>query len=156
MTPADDRPLRDGRALIIFQPEDVGKGHSVHQRRGRLPSQHWSDQPSASLEGNYQFRSLGVYPVNEIDSVTLQTSIDNGGRWAFSAAGSSSTFRGVGGSGSTSVRFSTRFDVETLVNTRSRPSTATPSGATRVTQHTQHAVQQQRDSLDPRAWPARS
>jgi hypothetical protein len=84
--------------------------------------------PSASLDGNYRFQTLGLFPVNETDSVTLRTSVDEGAVGVF----------GGGLKFAVSPRWGVRFDlrafvnkvsIETLMDTRSRPSSATPSGA---------------------------
>jgi hypothetical protein len=87
-----------------------------------------SGTPSASLEGNYQFQAIGRYPMSETDSVTLRTAIDESAGGVF----------GGGLKFSLSQRWGLRFDVrafvnkvsvETMLDTHSRPSSATPSGA---------------------------
>jgi hypothetical protein len=84
--------------------------------------------PSMALEGHYRFQPLGLFPVDELDSVTVRTSIDEG-------------VVGVVGGGlkfAFSRRWGARFDVralfnkmsvETFVDTRSRPASGTPAGA---------------------------
>jgi hypothetical protein len=87
------------------------------------------DMPMVSLEGHYRFQPLGLFPVDEVDSVIVRTSIDEG-------------VVGVLGGGlkfAFSRRWGARFElralfnkvsVETLVDARPRPSSQTPSGAT--------------------------
>jgi hypothetical protein len=87
------------------------------------------DMPTVSLEGHYSFQPLGLFPVDEVDSVVVRTSIDEG-------------VVGVLGGGlkfAFSRRWGARFDlralfnkvsVETLVDARPRPASKTPSGAT--------------------------
>jgi hypothetical protein len=85
--------------------------------------------PSVSLEGNYRFQILGVYPVNETDSVTLRTSIANA---AVGVVGGGVRFF-------FSPRWGMRFDIRalvskasigTVIDTRSRPAPLTaPAGA---------------------------
>src|SRR5205823_5197140 len=83
--------------------------------------------PNASLEGNYRFQTLGVFPMNETDSVTVRTSIRDG---AVGVVGGGLKFF-------VSRRWGIRLDLraffgngstETLVNTNSRGSSASPAG----------------------------
>jgi hypothetical protein len=86
------------------------------------------ETPSVSLEGRYRFQPLGLFPVDELDSVIVRTSLDEG-------------VVGVVGGGlkfAFTRRWGARFDVralfnkmsvETLVDTRSRPASGTPAGA---------------------------
>jgi hypothetical protein len=86
------------------------------------------EMPTVSLEGHYSFQPLGLFPVDEVDSVIVRTSIDEG-------------VVGVLGGGlkfAFSRRWGARFDlralfnkvsVATLVDARPRPSSRTPSGA---------------------------
>jgi hypothetical protein len=84
--------------------------------------------PSATLQGRYRFQPLGLFPVDESDSVSVRTSVDEGVVGVFGGGLKFAVSRLWG------VRFDIRalvnkVSVETLVDTRSRPSSATPSGA---------------------------
>jgi hypothetical protein len=84
--------------------------------------------PSASLQGNYRFQTVGRLPMNETDRVNLRTAIDDGAVGVF----------GGGLKFSVARRWGVRFDLRALVNklavvtlmdTRSQASSAMPSGA---------------------------
>jgi hypothetical protein len=83
--------------------------------------------PNASLEGNYRFQTLGLFPMNETDSVTLRTSIRDGAVGVVGGGLKLFVSRRVG------VRFDLRAFLDkgstgTLVNTGSHGSTASPAG----------------------------
>ena len=107
--------LTSGRAIPYVT---AGAGYAAHT----------GATPSASLEGNYRFQTEGRFPMNETDSVALRTVIDEGAVGVF----------GGGFKFLLSRRWGVRFDLralinevstETLIDTRARQSSATPSGA---------------------------
>jgi hypothetical protein len=84
--------------------------------------------PGASLEGHYQFQTLGRFPMNETDRVSLQTAVDESAVGVF----------GGGLKFSLASRWGVQFDlraliskvsIETTLDTNSRASPSAPAAA---------------------------
>ncbi len=86
--------------------------------------------PSVSLAGTYQFQILGFYPVNEHDTVTAKSSVEN--NWVAVAGGGLKYFF--------SRRLGVRFDVRTYIGRRTVATSVSASPVTLISSQLQGAT----------------